>query len=188
MVYVKEINGRQVFSACNTIQTNEGLWISNPTAEQIAEAGWIEYVAPEAPVYVQTSPAMSEIIMAVKTMLAKDAAELSDEEALSVAALYPTWASKMNTTVSVGDRLWYDDKLYKVIQTHTVQNNWTPDVSDSLFVEVSIEEWPEFVQPTGAQDAYNIGDKITFNGKHYVSLIDSNVYSPEAYPQGWQEQ
>ena len=50
------------------------------------------------------------------------------------------------------------------------------------------DEWPEFVQPTGAHDAYHIGDKITFNGKHYVSLLDGNVWSPAVYPAGWQEQ
>ena len=50
------------------------------------------------------------------------------------------------------------------------------------------DEWPEFVQPTGAGTAYQVGDKVTFNGKHYISLIDANVYSPVAYPAGWQEQ
>ena len=56
-----------------------------------------------------------------------------------------------------------------------------PDTSEE-------DEWPEFVQPTNQTDAYQKGDKITFNGKHYVSLIDSNTWSPDAYPQGWQEQ
>ena len=48
------------------------------------------------------------------------------------------------------------------------------------------EEWPEWVQPTGAHDAYNTGDKVTFNGKHYISKIDGNTWSPEAYPDGWE--
>lgn len=48
------------------------------------------------------------------------------------------------------------------------------------------EEWPEWVQPTGSHDAYNIGDKVTFNGKHYTSKIDGNTWSPEAYPDGWE--
>lgn len=48
------------------------------------------------------------------------------------------------------------------------------------------DEWPEFVQPTGAHDAYAKGTKVTYKGQHYISLIDANVYSPEAYPQGWQ--
>jgi hypothetical protein len=69
-----------------------------------------------------------------------------------------------------------------------VQSDWTPDVAVSLFTEVSIVEWPEFVQPTGSHDAYMTGDKVTFCGLRYVSLIDYNTYSPVAYPAGWQLQ
>lgn len=50
------------------------------------------------------------------------------------------------------------------------------------------EEWPAWVQPTGAHDCYNTGDKVTYNGQHYVSKIDGNVWSPEAYPAGWEVQ
>ena len=49
------------------------------------------------------------------------------------------------------------------------------------------EDIPEWVQPTGAHDAYQTGDKVRYKGHVYVSLIDGNVWSPEAYPQGWQE-
>lgn len=51
--------------------------------------------------------------------------------------------------------------------------------------EPAADEWPEFVQPTGAHDAYAEGAKVTFESKHYTSLIDANVYSPTAYPAGW---
>lgn len=51
-----------------------------------------------------------------------------------------------------------------------------------------VEEWPEFVQPTGAHDAYNIGDKITFNGEHYVCKMNGCAWSPTDYPQGWEKQ
>lgn len=50
------------------------------------------------------------------------------------------------------------------------------------------DEWPEFVRPTGAHDAYAKGAKITYRGKHYVSLIDGNVWPPDEYPQGWRLQ
>lgn len=63
----------------------------------------------------------------------------------------------------------------------------TPDITPALYTEVSIEEWPEWKQPTGAHDAYNTGDKVTYNGKHYVSLIDGNIWAPDAYPAGWEE-
>ncbi len=52
---------------------------------------------------------------------------------------------------------------------------------------VAEEEYPEFVQPTGAHDAYNAGDKITYNGKRYICLMDGCVWNPGTYPQGWQE-
>lgn len=48
------------------------------------------------------------------------------------------------------------------------------------------EEWPAWVQPTGAHDCYNTGDKVTYNGQHYVSKINGNVWSPDAYPAGWE--
>lgn len=50
------------------------------------------------------------------------------------------------------------------------------------------DEWPEWAQPTGAHNAYSNGDKITYNGKHYISTMDGNVWSPDAYPAGWQVQ
>ena len=50
------------------------------------------------------------------------------------------------------------------------------------------DEWPQFVQPTGAHDAYQVGDKITWNGKHYICIFANCVWSPDAYPAGWQEQ
>ena len=113
---------------------------------------------------------------------------LTDEQAVKSPRLYPTWAAGLS--VKAGNRLYYPatDRLYKVVSDHTTQADWTPDITPALFVAVTLDEWPEFVQPTGAHDAYNKGDKVTFNGKHYISLIDANVYSPTAYPSGWQEQ
>lgn len=186
MMYYKYINGRQVFSTCRSIQMEDGTIISNPSAEQIAEAGWQVYVPPVVPPTPKTEPDYDELMNAVKTMLASETEELTDEEALEVAALFPTWASKLGQAVTVGERLWYNEKLYKVIQAHTTQSDWTPDVAVSLYTEISIVEWPEWVQPTGSHDAYMIGDKVTFEGNHYVSLIDYNTYSPVAYPAGWE--
>ena len=187
-MYYKIINERQVFSACHTIQTEEGLWISNPTEEQIAAAGWLPYVPPEVIPEPATEPDLYEVMEAVKRMLATDTSALSDEDALAVAALFPTWASVSDgIQVRAGERYWYDGKLYKVVQAHTTQPDWTPDVVPALFTVVSIEEFPEFVQPTGTSDAYNTGDKVTFDGKHYECLIDNCVWSPETYPAAWKE-
>ena len=125
----------------------------------------------------------AEAIVAALVKLRESA---TDEQALSVPVLYPAWRSE--TEYHAGDRVLHGGVLYKVLQAHTSQADWTPDITPALFVVVSLDEWPEFVQPTGAHDAYKKGDKVTFEGKHYISLIDGNVYSPTAYPAGWQEQ
>ena len=113
-------------------------------------------------------------------------AQLDDAAALDAMAIYPVW--EIGKAYAVNDRRRYGANLYKCVQAHTSQADWTPDATPALWVKVSVEEWPEFVQPTGAHDAYNTGDKVTYNGKRYVSLIDGNVYSPDAYPAGWEEQ
>lgn len=51
--------------------------------------------------------------------------------------------------------------------------------------EIPEEEYPEYVQPTGAHDSYKLGDKITFEGKKYECIYENCVWSPEEYPQGW---
>ena len=111
----------------------------------------------------------------------------TDEQAYIMRYLYPEWSAD-SVTYNKGDRIIYLDKFYKVLQNHTSQADWTPDTASSLYVEIAdpAEEWPEFKQPTGAHDAYAKDDKVTFEGKHYKSLIDANVYSPTAYPQGWE--
>lgn len=181
MIYTKTIGDRQVFSDCRTIQTNDGYWISNPTPEQIADAGWVEYIPPVVPPTPQTEPTYDEMLLAVKTMLSSSIEDLSDEKALEIAALYPTWISKMGKEVAVGERLWYNEKLWKVIQAHTVQESWTPDTAVSLFVEVSIEEWPAWIQPFGSEDAYEKGAHVSHNEKHWESEYDNNVWEPGVY-------
>ncbi len=81
-----------------------------------------------------------------------------------------------------------DVKLYKCVQAHTSQADWTPDVSASLWSVAGDpgEEWPEWSQPIGAHDAYDVGDEVTHNGKHYVSTASANVWEPGVY--GWQEE
>ena len=172
-----------MFSSCTAIELN-GRWVSNPTEEQIAEAGWSKSPPPAVTATPMSEPSQEELLDAVKAMLKKDTDNLSDEEALGVAALYPTWTSRIGQALAVGERLWYDGSLYKVIQAHTAQDDWTPSEAVSLFVKVSIAEYPDWVQPTGATDAYNKGDKVTYEGKHWVSTADANVWIPGEY--GWE--
>ena len=129
---------------------------------------------------------LTERARELRPYIEKAATNLTDEDALQAVELFPQWAT--GHAYAVDERLQYKNVLYRVVQAHTSQADWTPDITPALFVVVSLDEWPEFVQPTGAHDAYKKGDKVTFNGKHYISLIDANVYSPAAYPAGWKEQ
>lgn len=108
---------------------------------------------------------------------------VDDETALTGKELYPVWAE--NISVSVNDRYQYNDKLYKCVQAHTTQADWTPDVTPALWVEVSLDEFPDWKQPAGAHDAYAKGDKVKHNGKKWESTADANVWEPGVY--GWSE-
>lgn len=108
---------------------------------------------------------------------------LDDEQAETVTDLFPDWEE--GKAYVVGDRVKYNGLLYRCVQAHTSQADWTPNVVPALWVRTSTEEWPEWIQPTGAHDAYNKGDKVTHNEKHWVSDIDANVYEPGVY--GWTE-
>lgn len=115
----------------------------------------------------------------------------TDEQAIETKELYPSWEGKpIGYQFSLNERVYYEtnDTLYKVITAHVKQMDWTPDISVSLFVRVSVEEWPEWIQPTGAHDAYNVGDKVSHNEAHWISLIDANTYEPSNdVPTLWQK-
>ena len=88
---------------------------------------------------------------------------------------------------AVGNLRVYDDRLWKCIQAHRSQSDWTPDVAVSLWAKAGdpAEEWPEWSQPVGAADAYMAGDKVSHNDSHWISNIDNNVWEPGVY--GWDQ-
>ena len=98
------------------------------------------------------------------------------------------WADLVGQWLDAGKVVNHDGGRYEVIQGHFAQEHWRPEDVPALYRYLGggQEEWPEFIQPTGAHDAYAKGAKVTYKSRHYISLIDANVYSPEAYPQGWQ--
>lgn len=120
----------------------------------------------------------------LRALIEKASASLTDTDALEAPELFPKWTIK---EYAVGDRVRYEDTLYKCLQAHTAQSDWTPDVAVSLWVRVDDPsiEYPEWRQPTGAQDAYSKNSKCSHNGKRWISSIDSNVYEPGVY--GWSE-
>ena len=87
----------------------------------------------------------------------------------------------------IGNLRRYNGRLYKCIGDHTSQADWAPDVAVSLWAPTSdpAEEYPAWSQPVGAHDAYNTGDKVSHNAKHWTSDVDSNVWEPGVY--GWTE-
>lgn len=119
------------------------------------------------------------------------AASLNDEQALEVATIYDPWVA--GKPYAVGEFVTYgqngvgDPQLYKVVQAHTSQSDWFPDVTKALYAPIGLDEkgYPVWSQPTGAHDAYNAGDIVDYNGTLYQSLIDGNVYAPDAYSAGW---
>jgi len=110
---------------------------------------------------------------------------MTDEEALERPVFFPIW--KVGVNYTVGTRIRYGGRIFKVLQAHTSQEDWTPSRAPSLFAEVltSETEPTEWRQPSST-NPYLTGDKVIYNGQIYESLIDNNVWVPDMYPQGWQ--
>ena len=125
----------------------------------------------------------------LREIIEKASVNLSDEDALSAVELFPSW--EVGKSYEANARVLFNGKLYKVNQSHTSQADWSPDTVPALFSEVAMpNEIPEWKQPQGSHDAYNKGDQVhypTADDPVYESLIDGNVWSPEAYPQGWEQ-
>ena len=125
----------------------------------------------------------------LRAIIEEVAETLEDEVAVESAELFPLWNGE-GVEYIVGKRVRYENKLYKVLQTHTSQLGWTPVDAPSLFAEIlagqegtDIGEW---VQPDST-NPYMIGDRVIFEGEIWESLIDNNVWSPLAYPMGWRK-
>ena len=115
-------------------------------------------------------------------------ANLTDEEAVKVVGLYLPW--KVDENCVVGEIRRYNDKLYRCLQEHTTQANWTPDVTPALWVEVAAEgEYREIKEGMLPTEAFALGEIGWYKTKDnlWESLIDNNTWTPDAYPQGWKQ-
>lgn len=122
--------------------------------------------------------------MAYRRQMVEGAKDLSDEQALKVPMLYERWQA--GKEYEAGQRLYHEDKLWRVLIGHISQESWRPDVSPSLFAEVLIPDpsvIPEWVQPEST-NPYMKGDKVRHNGKVWISDIDYNVFEPGVA--GWE--
>lgn len=120
-----------------------------------------------------------QLIELVSSMLPTAPAEIAQKNV----DWYKQWSA--GESLSLGDRRAYEGTLYEVVQAHTTQSGWEPPNVPALFKRVWTEEYPEWVQPTGAHDAYAKGAKVTHNGKKWISTADNNVWEPGVY--GWDE-
>lgn len=121
----------------------------------------------------------------LRKAIEESSSSLEDATAVGVYELFPVW--KVGVSYEVGDRVQYDDKLWKVLIAHDSQADWTPTDSPSLFAQVLIPDpsvIPEWVQP-GSTNPYMRGDKVRHNDKIWISTIDNNVWEPGVY--GWDE-
>lgn len=123
---------------------------------------------------------------ALRALIEKAAVSLTDEDALDAVELFPAWAT--DKAYAADERIRYGDKLYRCVQAHTSQADWTPDVTPALWTEVAKPgEIPVWKQPTGAQDAYMKGDRVHYPTKDdpvYISIVDNNTWAPTVY--GWE--
>lgn len=111
--------------------------------------------------------------------------DATDAMALKVPVLYPEW--REGVAYSAGKRINRAGVLYAALIDHTSQSDWQPENSPSLFAKVLIPDEdivPEWQQPDST-NAYKKGDKVTHNGKFWVSTVDDNVWEPDVY--GWDE-
>lgn len=131
----------------------------------------------------------SELQMKVKdfrTRIEEASQTLPDEKAQTNIALYPHWTGD-SMHYPKDYRVQHEDAVYKCLQEHDSQPSWSPTAAPSLWAKVlnPTDEIPDWEQPDST-NAYMTGDKVRYTDGHvYESLIDNNIWSPDAYPQGW---
>lgn len=126
-----------------------------------------------------------ELAQKLRPYIEKAAASLTDEDALEAINLFPAWAAQKS--YEKDSRVTYNNILYRCLQAHTSQESWNPIDAPSLWAKVLIPDpsvIPEWEQPDST-NPYMKGDRVSFNGKNYESLIDNNVWAPNVY--GWTE-
>lgn len=114
-----------------------------------------------------------------------EAGTIDEVTATEHIGMFAPWVS--GTAYPVGSLRSYGGVLYRCVQEHTAQDDWTPDAAASLWAKAGDpgEEYPPWSQPVGAHDAYATGDKVSHNDTKWVSNVDGNVWEPGVY--GWDE-
>lgn len=123
----------------------------------------------------------------LRALIEKASAELDDGDAMQGVELFPAWEPEHDYVK--GQRVRHEGLLYRLIpETHHSQADWPPELTPAVWARVDdpAEEWPEWRQPLGSEDAYSAGAKVSHNGKHWFnSYGDGNVWEPGVF--GWTE-
>lgn len=124
-------------------------------------------------------------VSSIMFSMAAEAGQIDDVTASEHPSMFQPW--QPNVAYSVGQIRERNGKLYRCVQAHTSQTGWEPENTPALWDEIADPsiEYPPWSQPLGAHDAYKLGDKVSHNGKNWVSTVDNNVWEPGVY--GWQE-
>lgn len=127
----------------------------------------------------------TELATSVAFVTLAESGSIDDITATEHTDLFSPWVE--NVAYKAGDLRQYENNLYRCVQAHTSQADWTPDATASLWTKVGdpTEEYPEWSQPIGSHDAYAMGDKVSYDNKKWVSIVDANVWQPGVY--GWNE-
>lgn len=140
----------------------------------------------ESAIFAELGVNSKEETTALRNTLDSLINNFDDEQAIQYIYLFKTWAP--NIQMNQGEKYKYGDTLYTVLQSHTSQVGWEPNITPSLYARVIVFQTPgeyaDWEQPDST-NAYMRGDRVRFNEKIYESLVDDNVWSPEAYPAGW---
>jgi hypothetical protein len=183
------------------ILRKEEIWVTYPKTETIIDPITGEpitidipkerVVHPDIPDYLenQISDAYN-LIETLKRLISKLSDPIINDENITqqdiddLAIVYPYY--EINKSYIIGDIFAFEGKLYEVNQSHTSQADWYPPTTPALYkIKTPPGVIAEWIQPTGAQDAYNIGDKVLHNGYTWESTINANVWEPGVY--GWNQ-
>lgn len=134
---------------------------------------------------LQAQSDKTELASTIAFVTLAETGVIDDETATEHTDLFSPWVEGI--AYEVGNIRSYEGDLYRCVQAHTSQSDWTPDKVPALWTKIGdpTEEFPEWSQPAGAHDAYAKGDKVSFGGKHWESTVDNNVWQPGVY--GWNE-
>lgn len=153
----------------------------------VARYSWKEAYGAITQVW-EVVPEAGTVADAVERLAVMQARSLPDEEAVEVSQLYPAWDGG-HTLYAEGERVRFDGRLYRVLETHTSQEDWDPSKAPSLFAPIlpgQSGEVGEWVRPDST-NAYSKGDRVTHGGKLWESTADNNVWEPGTTGAPWRE-